>query len=259
MKESHKHFGLALLSVTIIAATLLLPPIGQSNDYHQFVDQRALFNIPNFGNVISNLPFIAVALIGLHFVRHIPRQSVTLAPLRPIYWLFFIGVALTGIGSSYYHWAPSNPTLVWDRAPMTISFMAFFCILLGEQVSARLARGLIFPLLALGLASVFWWRYTELQGAGDLRPYILVQFLPLLLIPLLLLCYRSPFNCNRTIWMVILLYGLSKLAEHFDQLIYSSGVSGHSIKHILAAAGAYCVYLALKNRSPDNEVCPRKH
>src|SRR3990172_102797 len=34
-------------------------------NYHNFADQRALWGVSNFWNVVSNLPFLLVALWGL--------------------------------------------------------------------------------------------------------------------------------------------------------------------------------------------------
>ena len=48
-----------------LAGLLLLPPISQDQGYHHFADQRTLFGVPNFWNVVSNLPFMAVGSVGL--------------------------------------------------------------------------------------------------------------------------------------------------------------------------------------------------
>ena len=67
-------FLYGLMIVTLVAL-LPLPPLLQNQDYHQFADQRELFGIPNFWNVVSNLPFIAVGAIGLARFR---RDATTL-------------------------------------------------------------------------------------------------------------------------------------------------------------------------------------
>jgi hypothetical protein len=54
--------GLMAASLAILP---LLPPIPQDPSYHQFADQRTLLGIPNFWNVVSNLPFVLVGAIGL--------------------------------------------------------------------------------------------------------------------------------------------------------------------------------------------------
>ena len=95
----------------------LLPPIVQNQDYHDFADQRTLFGIPNFWNVISNVPFIGISAVGLW---QFGRSQGTM--------LLFLGIFLTGFGSAYYHLEPSDRTLFWDRLPMAIGFMAIFAI-----------------------------------------------------------------------------------------------------------------------------------
>ena len=53
------------LMAASLAGLLLLPPIPQDQSYHQFADQRAMLGIPNFWNVVSNFPFIAIGAVGL--------------------------------------------------------------------------------------------------------------------------------------------------------------------------------------------------
>ena len=132
-----------------------LQPIHQDPAYHRFADARAWLGVPNAWNVWSNLPFVIVGLAALQWLA---RQPV---PHRKMWAVFFIGITLTGFGSAYYHWNPNNDTLVWDRLPMTISFMAFFAALLAERVSERAGNWLLMPLLAAGIGSVVYWHYTD--------------------------------------------------------------------------------------------------
>jgi hypothetical protein len=69
------------------------------------------WRIPNFWNVVSNIPFIAIGAAGLWRFRDGPATII-----------LFLGFFLTGVGSSYYHWHPNDATLFWDRLPMTLSF-----------------------------------------------------------------------------------------------------------------------------------------
>lgn len=249
--QLHRHRLLTGIVVIAIVAMFFVKPIPQDLSYHLFADNRMLFSVANFWNVVSNLPFILVGIIGLLGFRKGCSLTGTLPELRMAYITFFIGVFLTGIGSAYYHWFPVNATLLWDRLPMTISFMAFFVVIIGENISLPFARRLFYPLILIGIFSVFYWIYTENKGAGDLRLYALVQFLPVVLLPLILWLYSSPFEGQRYIIAVIAAYVLAKLAEHFDQeLLEILGfMSGHPIKHVIAAVGTYAFYLALKNRT----------
>lgn len=226
----------------------LVPAIPQDPHYHEFADNRTLWGIPHFWNVASNLPFLVVGLIGLLAVR---RGTGGLAELKPHYAVFFIGVFLTGLGSGYYHWQPDNETLVWDRLPMTFAFMAFLAIVIGEHMSVHASRWLLWPLIIVGVASVRYWHWTESIGQGDLRFYGLVQFLPMLIIPLALLWLPSRFSTTRHLWWVIFAYAASKLLEYFDHGLFQllGAVGGHPLKHVAAALGAYAFCVALSRRS----------
>src|SRR6202040_798655 len=117
------------LMAASLGGLLLLSPIPQDQSYHQFADQRAIFGIPNFWNVVSNIPFLAVGAAGL---RRFHDDAATV--------VFFLGVFLTGIGSSYYHWDPNDSTLFWDRLPMTLSFAALLALVVEERVNASCGR-----------------------------------------------------------------------------------------------------------------------
>ena len=240
---------IVVICIIAIIATFSINPIAQDTAYHNFADQRSMMNIPNFLNVLSNLPFIIIGLNGIRLVVS-GRASGGLAELQSIYLAFFAGVFLTGFGSAYYHYHPANETLLWDRLPMTIAFMALFSAIAGEYISSRMALILFVPLLLSGIISVIYWYVTELHGNGDLRPYALVQFLPALLIPLILWLFNSKFNGDKYIWGILGAYAVSKLMEYFDASIYSQlGIlSGHSLKHLTAAFGALIFYWALRER-----------
>jgi hypothetical protein len=244
---------LMLASVAaIIAVFLFVAPIPQDPAYHNFSDTRRLFDIDNFWNVASNLPFLLVGAAGLFYI-HRHRDVVCVSGLETAYRVFFVGILLTAFGSGYYHHAPGNTALVWDRLPMTIGFAGLFSIIVGEFVSVRAARRLLLPLLVVGVASVEYWALTEARGAGDLRPYAIVQFLPMLLIPVILLSYRPVTGTARYFWWMFAFYFIAKLFEQFDAAIYGIGhlVSGHSLKHVAAALTPAAFLYALTLRQHD--------
>ena len=144
-----------LIAVTAVSLVglLLLPPISQDQSYHHFADQRTLLGIPNFWNVVSNIPFIAIGAVGL---RQFGRYPATI--------LLFLGILLTGFGSAYYHLEPSDKTLFWDRLPMAIGFMAILAITIEERVDRRAGAVLLWPLIVVGVSSLLLWHWT-----GDLR------------------------------------------------------------------------------------------
>jgi hypothetical protein len=238
--------GLLLLVVLGSLAFLrVLPPIGQDPRYHQFADQRPFFGIPNFMDVASNLPFLLAGLAGLRVCR---RRGF--AGFAPAWAVFFAGVALVSAGSAYYHWRPDNHTLVWDRLPMTLAFMALFAALLGESLGERLGRLLLGPALLAGLASVVYWHLFD-----DLRFYLWVQSAPLLAIPVCLLLFGSPHPRRWLLLPALGCYLLAKLAEVCDARIFAlSGnlVGGHALKHLLAAAavGLVAAMLGARRREP---------
>ena len=73
----------------------------------------------------------------------------------------------------------------------------------------------------------------------------------MLLIPLMLLFYGSYLSGRRWILAIILVYGVAKIAEMYDQQIYELiGFSGHSLKHLIAAFGAFLFLKGLEVRKP---------
>ncbi len=242
-------FALAALA---IALAIALPPYAQDPGYHNFADQREWWRIPFFWNVVTNLPFVAAGLYGLWIW---PRARWD-APGDRWPWLVVAAASvLIGFGSGYYHWAPNNRTLFWDRLPMTFFFMSIFCAAIVERIHARIGVLLLAPFLALGVSSVEVWRRGELTGVGDLRFYALVQFYPMLAFPAILLLYPSRYSHAHLIWHVIGYYVMAKLAEGFDRQIFAATgyvVSGHSIKHLLGAWAVYVAMRMLRLRSPAN-------
>ena len=248
MRLTWRHAVLAAIALAGIVAAMLVPRIPQDSAYHSFVDTRTLLGVPNFWNVLSNAPFVFVGVYGLARVRDVAPGFV-----RLVYVTFCVGIVAVAFGSGSYHYAPSTPALVWDRLPMSIAFMALFTAVLGERVSWPLARALFAPLLVLGVASVFYWAWTERHGVGDLRPYGVVQFLPVLLIPVMLLAFPGNAGSARALWWTFAFYIAAKACEHFDGPIYAAlGISGHSIKHVLSAVAVLLALFALLPVEPKS-------
>ncbi len=201
-------------------------PIPQDPTYHNFADQRKFFGIPNTLDTLSNLGFLAVGLAGLSRWSYFPPD------LRLPLGLFWLGLALTALGSGYYHLAPDDERLFWDRLPITVAFLALFGSILRDRF--RMPLWGLPILLAIGAGSLGFWVQT-----GDLSLYILIQLLPPLL--LLLICaLESPGTLScRPLQLAIVLYAIAKVAEFSDHKIFeaTSWVSGHTLKHLLAAAG----------------------
>jgi hypothetical protein len=236
-----------------VAAVLAGPPVPQPLAYHNMADQRSWLGIPNALNVLSNLPFAVVGVMGLAaiFGSDVDRR-------RPFhdswerwpYAALFTAVVLTTVGSSYYHLAPDNARLVWDRLPMTVGFMGLLTAVLAERVSLPVGRWLFAPLLTLGAASVGYWYWSEVQGAGDLRLYLLVQFGSLLVVVLLLVFYPARYVCGGHLVAGLAAYAAAKGLELADERIFALGgiISGHTLKHLVAAGGGACLVGMLRAR-----------
>ena len=239
--------ALLLVVACGIIVALLLPPIAQPASYHNFADQRSLFGIPNVWDVTSNLAFILAGAVGLAGVF---GKAFSRCALSPAYGIFFGATILIGLGSGWYHLEPNNETLVWDRLPIAMAFMSFLAIIIGEYIDMTTGRRLLMPLVLLGVLSVWYWHLTESAGHGDLRPYGLVQFLPLPLILLIAWTYPDPGKAGRYLLAVFVLIILSRAAELFDgMLLAATGIiSGHTLKHLLAALAVWFAWRWLKAR-----------
>jgi len=254
-KNNRTGYTLIILTLLIaVIAVFSLAPIAQDTGYHAFSDQRTLLGISNIYNVLSNLPFLIVGLYGLYCL--IIRKNLNGADeFKIAYLLLFTGIALVSVGSGYYHLTPNNQTLAWDRLPIAIGIMALLSIVISEFISLHIARGLLLPLITLGIVSVCYWQLSESSGAGDLRLYILVQFLSALLTAIILLSFKSKYTSAMGYWWVLISYTLAKLLEHFDEAIhiFTGFISGHSLKHAVAAAGLYLLITYYKNRQLRKE------
>jgi MoaA/NifB/PqqE/SkfB family radical SAM enzyme len=238
-----------------VARVLLASPIPQAPAYHHFADARALWGLRNFGNVVSNAPFALVGLLALGTLASWARRPAPGVQTRfelVAFAVFFVGVLLTAFGSGYYHLEPSNGRLFWDRLPMTIGFMSLLAITIGERIDRRAGAWLLAPLLLTGIASVVLWERSEQAGHGDLRFYLLVQFAPLVAIPLML--WLFPPRYTRTVDLLISLgfYALAKVLEVADGTVYEAGhiVSGHTLKHVSAALATFWLFRMLSLRQP---------
>jgi len=224
-----------LLTLTGILIGLLvaLPVISQDKQYHSFADTISLLGISNVMNVLSNIPFVIIGIIGLVISM---KETDSYLPKTAMI-CFFIAVVLTGFGSAYYHIEPNNTTLVWDRIPMTITFMSLLAMIVSLHINKRWGELLLFPLLVLGIISVVYWFITEQDGHGDLRPYIFVQFYPMIAIPLIAFLFPIKGVFVKILLPMIGFYIVAKCLEHMDDEIYSitNGLSGHTLKHVFSA------------------------
>ena len=246
MELGQKRTALAVLTLGSFVAVCFVKPFPQPAGYHAFADQRTLLGIPHFMDVASNLPFLVAGLAALYRFRF-KKGIYDAAPEARAPWLVLIvSVFFTGFGSGYYHWAPSDATLFWDRFPMAFGFSALLGIMVMERVDRTLGRRLWIPLVAAGVGSLLYWKW-----ANDLRFYFLLQAWAVLLIPVILLLFPAPCRGTVWLWVGIGLYALSKVFELADAPIYHTTgfISGHSLKHLSAAAGCWSLFVHLFRRN----------
>lgn len=244
---------ISLLLLTI-AGLGIAAPIPQNPAYHDYSDQRVIFGIPYFWNVVSNLPMLFIGAYGLRqCARHWSRRPTGVTRWIPL--LLSVGIFITCFGSAYYHWTPDNDTLLWDRLPMTLMFMSLFALLLHDYLGRQAGTVTFWLAVPLGMASVLYWHFTEAAGRGDLRPYALVQFFPMAVAPVLMLVYPGKVPYVRYILLMLGWYAAAKVCEHFDKEIYAAlGFwSGHTLKHLIGAVGLVYAMKILDGWFPDNK------
>lgn len=247
-----KLFGWGAAIVIFVVLMIVTPSIPQSEEYHNFADQRELFfGIPNTLNVVSNFPFLIVGIVGLILCHHGNYFKLSLEGELWGWSCFFVGVAAVAFGSSYYHAMPNDARLVWDRLPMTIAFTTIVAIFIIERIDEKTGTASIAPLIVAGVLSILYWRFFD-----DLRPYAAVQFLPCIAIPLMAILL-PPMYSHSTYWLwAAAFYLLAKVEEAEDKPIYKFThhfVSGHTVKHICAAMVPVFLTLMLAKRSVETE------
>jgi hypothetical protein len=243
---------LAAVTVGVALAAVLVPALPQPLSYHAFADCRAFWAIPNFLNVVSNLPFLVGGAMGLMLIWNGGGRFSEQREQLP-YLVFFLGAFLTCFGSAYYHAAPDNPRLVWDRLPMTLGFAGLVSAAIAERFDLKLGLRALWPLLLLGVVTVIYWYATERAGRGNIIPYAAYQAWSIVVIVLLIAVFpaRRYSHGGLLAWAAVW-YGLAKIFETFDLQVYrllQGTLSGHTIKHVLAAGAVFAVVRQLQRRS----------
>ena len=225
------------------------PAMRQNQRFHDFADRRAwCCGLPNSSDVLSNLAFL-LALLPCYqvlyergFPAHEPCE-------RNAHLWAFLGVAGVAVGSAYYHLRPSDGRLAWDRMPMTVAFTSLLSIALSETIGTGVGCASLCPLVLSGVASVAYWART-----GDLRPYYASQYLSLGMVAFLHVTFEARYTYRALGYgSVLCVYAAAKVAEASDKEIFTAtgrAMSGHTLKHLLAAAAMLCFYAHLLTRAP---------
>lgn len=255
MRYRSKIIVLAALFAACVAGLLAIGPIPQDPTFHDFADRRGWLGIPNFADVVTNIAFLGIGLWGLWRLRGPNAIRFEHGGETRPYLIFFAAVAAVAAGSAYYHAAPDNGRLFWDRLPITVAFMSLYSAILADRVHRAISLRLLLPLLiVLGVASLLYWAWSEARGIGDLRPYILVQLFPMLSVPAICLMFRPAATTGgRYIVWILVWYAIAKVLEVFDREVFDmlgGAVSGHSLKHLAAAIACVMVLRMIeKNRA----------
>jgi len=234
--------------VCVIAA-FVAPPIAQPLSYHDFADRRAMFGVPRFFDVGSNVAFLAAGVIGLAIVA-MRRTAFASTAERWPYVALFAGLVLTSAGSAYYHLAPDNARLVWDRLPITTTLAGLLLSQVADRIGVRTANALLIPAIVVGAATVWYWRATD-----NLVPYGIAQGYAAIATLWIALAFPSRYTCGSYIYWAFAWFVIAKVCETYDQAIYRmlDVVSGHTLKHLAAAAAGFVVCAMLARRTVRTE------
>ena len=243
---------LIIAAVVVLYGLLRLSfgALPQDPSFHLLADTRTFFGvIPRAGDVLTNLAILAAGLFGLAL-----RNRMAVAPEeRTALNVLIAATLLTTLGSAYYHWAPDNATLVWDRLPLVIVLMSVFVLVLADRVHPLFARNGIWPLTALAAISVIVWGVSEAMGRGDLLLYLVLRVGAGIAIALLVILRRGRHTGTR--WLVAALICeilMAALERHDHEIFHLTGgwISGHSLKHIMVGVALGFVFWWLRARRP---------
>ncbi|MFZ5557976.1 MAG: alkaline phytoceramidase [Pseudomonadota bacterium] len=240
------------LWLLVLGVALLIPSYPQPASYHLFADARTCLGVPNFANVVSNVAFLLVGALGLAFILG-PHGARAVGPRgRWPYAVLFVGAVLTALGSAYYHWDPSDETLVWDRAGMAVAFCALVPAMLSDRTDVRAVHVSLVALVTLGIGTLVYWRVSEALGFEDVAPYLVLQAAALAYV-VGISVLRSRFTRRADMFVAFLLYAAALAAQALDEPIFllaGKVISGHTLKHLLAALAIFWVLRMLVRRRP---------
>jgi hypothetical protein len=236
-------------------AAWLLPAFAQPQAYHDYADQRAWLGLSHAADVLSNLPFLIVGLIGIHYTLHGWKSSNrnAFADQRAAwpYALLFLGIFLTAFGSAWYHAEPNDATLVWDRMPMALGFAGLVAGTLTDRAPRRIPQWLL-AFATVGAGTVLYWYVSK-----NLVPYLVMQvgFIVAALIATAFIPSRYT-HANR-VYAAAGLYAIAMIFERLDRTVYAlldGWISGHTLKHLIASTAIVVIYSMLWKR----RVCGRQ-
>jgi hypothetical protein len=258
---SKRTWALVGFTALCVAAAFLWPAVPQWQSYHDFADRRAILGVPNFFDVVSNAGFAITGVVGFVILARRHARFEHTAENWP-YAVFFAGLVLIAVGSGYYHLAPDNERLFWDRLAMSVAFMSLVAAQIADRFGVKAGLALLVPLLVVGAASVQYWIASERAGTGNVVPYGVLQFYAVVV--LLAIAWSRPSRYTRggDIYWIVAAYVAAKVLEELDAAIFALGnvVSGHTLKHLAGAAAGLvvCRLLVLRRlRTPEGAAAAR--
>jgi hypothetical protein len=211
---------------------------------HPFVDARTLWGIPNALDVLSNIAFLPLGLVGLWSLHRAPSAQ---RETRQAATVFFVGLVLTCAASSFYHWAPSTWGLALDRAGMAVAFAGVLGLATAERVSLRAAVWVWGAVLVTGMLAI-----ALNYASGVIAPWVVVQFGGMVVV-LWAAAQGKRAGALGIRWgALVAIYVLAKLFELGDEAVFHATqgfISGHSLKHLVASAAALPVICALRHNA----------
>ena len=217
-------------------------PMPQLAHYHDFADQTLWLGVQNGKDVWSNLGLVAIGLYGLTWLgssKH--RFTGRLAAVA-----LCLSILLTGLGSAYYHVHPTDVTLVWDRLPIAMICVSLLAVVYHHLTRKPVGLWLAWGWLCAGLSVLYW------QQSGDLRPYLALQLVTMLLLPLWLSVYQTDARIRRCFAWAVLFYAIAKITELADHALYHAMhqfISGHTLKHLFSTVAMACAFAAVQQMS----------
>lgn len=225
------------------------PVIGQPADYHRFADARVLWQVPRAMDVLSNLAFALAGILGWTALWQARRALSNVQ--RAMAALFCTGLLLTSAASAWYHLAPDEIGLLMDRCGMAVAFAGLWGLAAADRVSERAGAWLGLAVLLLGPLAA-----RGALPAGNVLPWAALQVAGLALVAVL--AFGRPRDAGLPIrWgLVLLAYAVAKLLELNDHAIFEltvQSISGHTLKHAVAALAAAPVIFALRQSGESRE------
>ncbi len=236
MRRSWFSFAPVMVLSLLVLAMWMHGAIAQPEHYHEFADGRAFWGIFNAMDVLSNAGFLLVGAWAMLALSSAMRMQ-GLDAVRLAYFLFAASIFATAFASSYYHLAPDNARLFWDRLPIALACASLLAAVRLDTVRSKWRASCELALWMLAAWwSVWWW-----QSTADLRPYLALQVMAIALIPLWQYVNGARPSQRSAFAWAIALYVVAKICELTDATIMSHlvWVSGHSLKHVLSAIAAW--------------------